>query len=54
MLRIALAWIHLLALGIGLGAIWARAMALSSFDESRVRRSVAADAWRGIGGYGAS
>ena len=49
MLRLALAWIHLLALGIGLAAVWARAAALSAAsDASHLKRAFAADAWWGI------
>ena len=49
MLRLALAWIHLLALGIGLAAIWARARALSAAtDMSHLKRAFTADAWWGI------
>jgi putative membrane protein len=49
MLRIALAGLHLLALGIGLGAVWARARSLrapSSADA--LRRALSADAAWGI------
>src|SRR5215210_3226950 len=45
MLRIALAAIHLLALGVGLGAVWARARA---FDGAAARRAFAADTWWGV------
>lgn len=50
MLRIALAALHLLALGIGFGAIWARATALSHrpIDRRAARRAIQADAWWGI------
>jgi putative membrane protein len=49
MLRLTLAWIHLLALGIGLGAVWARAAALSiASDASHLKRAFTADAWWGI------
>jgi putative membrane protein len=49
MLRLALAWIHLLALGIGLAAVWARASALSAAsDASPLKRAFTADAWWGI------
>ena len=45
MLRLALAWIHLLALGIGLTAVWARAAALSrASDVSHLKAAFAADA----------
>lgn len=49
MLRLVLAWVHLLALGIGLGAIWTRAKSLSGpMDESALRRAFAADTWWGL------
>jgi putative membrane protein len=49
MLRIILAVLHLLALGIGLGAVWARARSLgSSPDLSSVRRAFVADTWWGF------
>src|SRR5215210_7449591 len=50
MLRIALAAIHLLALGVGLGAVWARARALGErpFDGAAARRAFAADTWWGV------
>ena len=50
MLRLALAVVHLVALGIGLGAVWARArsLAASRLDEGSVRRALVADAWWGI------
>ena len=50
MLRIVLAVLHLVALGIGLGAVWARARALSAdrLDAARVHRALLADAWWGI------
>lgn len=49
LLRITLALLHLLALGIGLGAIWARARALSgSLDRAGLKRAFAADTWWGI------
>ena len=50
MLRIALAVLHLLALGIGLGAIHGRARALRALAASpdALRRAFAADAWWGI------
>ena len=49
MLRVTLATLHLLALGIGLGAIWARARALSaqSFDVTAAHRAFTADNWWG-------
>ena len=50
MLRVALAALHLLALGIGLGAVWARARALGErpLDVSAARRAFAADTWWGV------
>lgn len=50
MLRLALASLHLIALGIGLGAVWARARALSArpLDLLSSRRAFAADGWWGI------
>lgn len=47
MLRLLLAWLHLIALGIGLAAVWTRARALASpLDDRRVGRALAADmAW---------
>jgi putative membrane protein len=49
MLRIVLAVLHLAALGIGLGAVWARARALSArpLDGAAARRAFAADGWWG-------
>jgi len=49
MLRVTLATLHLLALGIGLGAVWARARALSArpFDVPTARRAFTADNWWG-------
>lgn len=48
MLRLLLAWTHLLALGVGLGAVWARARALAGVpDAAAVRRALVADAWWG-------
>lgn len=49
MLRLLLAATHLLALGIGLGAVWARGRALRGIvDNAALRRAFAADAWWGI------
>jgi len=48
-LRWILAALHLLGLGIGLGAVWARARALRApLDIPGMRRVLAADAWWGI------
>jgi putative membrane protein len=49
-LRWLLAAAHLLGLGIGLGAVWARARALGSgeLDLGSVRRVLSADAWWGV------
>ena len=49
MLRLALAALHLLALGVGLGAVWARARALRPpIAADAIRRALAADAWWGV------
>jgi putative membrane protein len=49
MLRLTLAWLHLLALGVGLGAVWARARALAGpLDAAGLRRAFTADAWWGL------
>ena len=47
MLRVVLAALHLLALGIGLGAVWTRARALGErpLNRSSARRAIAADGW---------
>lgn len=43
------ATLHLLALGIGLGAVWSRAWALQGeLDSAGLRRVLTADAWWGI------
>ena len=48
-IRWLLAALHLLALGIGLGAVWARSRALRhTLDGSGLSRVFAADAWWGI------
>lgn len=48
-LRWLLAALHLVALGIGLGAIWARASALRALpDPAALRRTFQADAWWGV------
>ena len=47
--RLLLAAAHLLALGIGLGAVWARGRALRGIiDNAALRRAFAADAWWGF------
>ncbi len=52
MIRWILASLHLLALGIGLGAVWVRARALRSpLDDSGVRRVLAADTLWGIAAF---
>ena len=48
-----LAWLHLLALGIGLGAVWARARAATVFSRGKTeyaarRRILIPDNWWGI------
>jgi putative membrane protein len=50
MLRIVLAILHLLALGIGLGAVWSRARALGErpLERGGARRAFAADSWWGL------
>jgi putative membrane protein len=49
MLRWVLAAVHLLALGIGLGAVYVRGRALSGrMDADKVRAALAADAWWGL------
>jgi putative membrane protein len=49
MTRWLLAAVHLLGLGVGLGAVWARARALRRpLDSHGIRRVLAADAWWGI------
>lgn len=49
MLRITLASLHLLALGIGLGAVWMRARALRGpLERGGLARAFAADAWWGF------
>ena len=50
-LRWMLAAAHLLALGIGLGAVWVRARALrSDLDGGALRRAFAADSFWGLAG----
>ena len=52
MLRWLLAALHLTALGLGLGAVWARAVALGGpFDPAGLRRVFAADSWWALAGF---
>lgn len=47
--RWALASLHLIALGIGMGAIWGRSRALKgALDAGAVQRALTADVWWGI------
>jgi putative membrane protein len=47
--RWIVAALHLLALGIGLGAVWARGQAFrGSLDNAGLRRTFAADTWWGV------
>jgi putative membrane protein len=50
MLRLSLAALHVLALGIGLGAVWVRARMFThpQFDAPVARRVFVADTWWGI------
>jgi putative membrane protein len=49
MVRWSFAALHLIALGIGLGAVWARAQALRGpLDRSGLQRVFYADSWWGI------
>ena len=53
LVRLVLAWIHLLALGIGLGGVWGRARALHDSlrepnDPRAIKRALVADTWWGI------
>ena len=50
MTRWLLAAVHLLALGIGLGSVWARARLLGAptLDGPTLRRALAADVWWGV------
>jgi putative membrane protein len=49
MVRWLFAVVHLMALGIGLGAVWARARAFQGpLDAAGLRRAFYADAWWGI------
>src|ERR1700741_5392774 len=47
-LRWIFAALHLLGLGIGLGAVWVRAMALRRPDDAGLRRAFAADSLWGL------
>jgi putative membrane protein len=48
-MRWALASLHLLALGIGLGAVWGRSRALRGpLDAGAVQRALTADVWWGV------
>lgn len=48
-IRWLLAAVHLLALGVGLGAVWSRGRALrGALDGPGVRRVLYADAWWGV------
>jgi len=53
LVRLVLAWIHLLALGVGLGGVWGRARALHDSlreptDKRPIKRALIADTWWGI------
>jgi putative membrane protein len=49
LLRLSFAVLHLLGLGIGLGAVWARARALrAELDKPGLKRVFEADTWWGI------
>lgn len=48
MIRWVFAFLHLLALGIGLGAVHTRARALGEGTEDGYRRALYADSWWGI------
>jgi putative membrane protein len=49
MIRWLLAALHLLALGLGLGAIWTRGRALrGDLDQAGLRRAFYADTWWGV------
>jgi murein DD-endopeptidase MepM/ murein hydrolase activator NlpD len=52
-LRLLLAWLHLLALAVGLAGVWARARALRDSlrdpeDHGALRRAFVGDAWWGV------
>lgn len=51
--RLVLAWLHLLALAVGLGGVWARGRAMRDSlrhpeDTGAIRRALVGDAWWGI------
>jgi uncharacterized membrane protein len=51
--RLLLAWVHLLALSVGLAGVWARARALRDSlrdpeDPRAIRRALVGDAWWGV------
>lgn len=53
MLRLVLAWLHLIALAIGPAAVWGRARSLRVWgreggDSRALRRALAADSWWGV------
>jgi putative membrane protein len=49
LVRWLFAWLHLLGMGIGLGAVWARARALRGpLDTAGLRRVFYADGWWGV------
>lgn len=49
MVRWLFAAVHLLALGVGLGSVWARALALQGpLDAAGLRRTFYADSWWGV------
>lgn len=49
LVRWLFAWLHLLGLGIGLGAVWARARALRGpLDAAGLQRVFHADGWWGV------
>jgi len=51
-LRLFLASLHLLGLGIGLGAVWVRARSLSSrLDVAGLRTVFVADTWWGVAAF---
>jgi uncharacterized membrane protein len=52
-LRLLLAWLHLLALSVGLAGVWSRARALGDSlrdpeDHGALRRAFIGDAWWGV------